>query len=131
MTKKKATPKVSIIVDTKLVESIPSFKLLGVYFDQSLSWKKNASIVHGQLVARLATLRSLAKYASFRVLKTVATGIILGKLQYSLPLWFGMPKYLQQKFQTVLISAAKICIGPASYRQSTRKLLEPLGWRGF
>ena len=27
--------------------------------------------------------------------------------------------------------AAKICIGPASYRQSTRKLLEPLGWMGF
>ena len=106
-------------------------KLLGVHFDQSLSWKKHANIVYGQLVSRLTTLRTLSKYASFRVMKTVATGLIIGKLQYSLPLWFGMQQYMQQKFQTILISAAKICLGPKSLRMSTKKLLQPMGWMGF
>ena len=61
----------------------------------------------------------------------MATSIICGKIQYSLSLWCGLPEYQQIKIQHILLSAARICLGPKSYQYSTRKLLESMGWLGF
>ena len=124
-------PKISIIADGEIVQSKPNFLHLGVYLDDRLNWNKFISVLYGQLINRLTSLRILSKYASLKTLRIVATSIICGKIQYSLSLWCGLPEYQQIKIQHILLSAARICLGPKSYRYSTHKLLESMGWLGF
>ena len=55
----------------------------------------------------------------------------MGKINFAIQLWSGMPDYMALKFQKVLNSAARICIGSASNRYSTFKLLRSMGWLSF
>ena len=124
-------PKVSLVAGGEHIESKTHTKLLGNYIHESLTWKKNSGILLGQPTDRLQSLRIMRKHTSFKVIKQIANGIIMGKINFAIQLWSGMPDYMALKFQKVLNSAARICIGSASNRYSTFKLLRSMGWLSF
>ena len=55
----------------------------------------------------------------------------MGKITYALALYSGAPVYLQQKIQSIMLTAARISNGPKSNRWSTQKLLDSMNWIGF
>ena len=122
---------VSIEAGGKTIDSCSNFRLLGMQVNNMLTWSNFTSILYGQLSQRLTALRTLSKYASFKVMKNVSTAIIKGKLMFGIEIYAGSPLYIQQRFQHILLSAARISIGRFSYRMSTNNLLQTMGWSGF
>ena len=65
---------------------------------------------------------------SFAFAKNFATAIFMGKLNYAAELWGGAPAYLIKRIQTLQLEAARMVIGPMSFRWSTNKLLQKMDW---
>ena len=84
-------PKVSLVAGGEHIESKTHTKLLGNYIHESLTWKKNSGILLGQPTDRLQSLRIMRKHTSFKVIKQIANGIIMGKINFAIQLWSGMP----------------------------------------
>ena len=126
-------PKPIIILqaDDEIIKSVNTIKQLGVNLSQDLSWHKYISILHGELTQRIITLRTVARYASTNLLIQISNGLIMGKINYALALYSGAPVYLQQKIQSIMLTAARISNGTKSNRWSTQKLLDSMNWIGF
>ena len=114
-----------------MVTSSPVIKALGVVFQPSLGWDHHIKIMLGQLAYKLTVLRQLRPLMDFKTIRMIATSIVPGKIGYALPLWGHITQYNQDKFQTILLTAARICLGPGHARASTHKLLEMMGWLSF
>ena len=114
-----------------LIEESSEVRLLGIQLTSDLKWTKYVAQLRSQMAPRISTLRKLAKHASFKQLKQVATAIILGKLNFALSLWGGLNVTLQQKLQTILLSAARACLGPRAHYWSTQHLLTEMNWLGI
>ena len=97
----------SIVVDGKTVSETKSEKLLGVIFNNTMTWKEH---LHGedwrdmdnnqglipQLSQRLGILKRLSQYSSKKKLKMLAAGLFYSKLAYCLPLFtttWGLDQY--------------------------------------
>ena len=111
-------PKPIIILqaDDEIIKSVNTIKQLGVNLSQDLSWHKYISILHGELTQRIITLRTVARYASTNLLIQISNGLIMGKINYALALYSGAPVYLQQKIQSIMLTAARISNGTKSNR---------------
>ena len=122
---------VSIQTSGQPVLSTPTVKVLGITFSSDLKWDTNAKQILAQLSYRLTILRTIKPLANFSTLKKIATALIVSKVAYSLPAWGNLPQHLQQRFQSCLLTAARICLGPAHARSSTSKLLGLMKWMSF
>ena len=65
---------------------------------------------------------------SFKFARNFATAIFIGKLNYAAELWGGAPAYLHKKIQTLQLEAARMVIGPQSFRWSKKQLLAKMDW---
>ena len=124
MSRESQTQPIKIYAEGKFIDPSLSIKLLGVIFDKNLNWNSFVSILVSQLANRLTTLRQLAKHSSFKVMRTISTALIIGKINFALTLYGGLFDYQKQKLQSILITAAKICIGKSSFKMSTRTLMK-------
>ena len=128
-------PKQSLNLKALPENVLPSrgFTYLGVDIDETLKWNyfledsKNNLI--SQLKKRLTALRMMKKFANFDLMKKYANGIFLSKLMYGAELWGGAPQYLKKKISTLLLEAARICVGVrVCNRVSATKLLKEMNW---
>ena len=85
----------------------------------------------GQLIPRITALRAMSKYPSKKMLKNIAESTIISKVSIGIELWGGIPLYLQQRLQSMLIQTARIVIGPQLLRMSAEKMFLDLNWLGF
>ena len=84
--------------------------------------KHNVTIIVKQLFYKLSVLRTIKSFASNKVMHQIATAIIIGKISYAPPLWENIPQIMQQRFQHIILTAARICLGHKHTRDSTTKL---------
>ena len=65
---------------------------------------------------------------NIKLLTKIATGIIYSKILYGMEIWVSAPDYLIKTLQTTLMKAARVILGPRSYRWSNTKTLQEIGW---
>ena len=108
-------------------------RILGLNVQNSTSWK--ASIEDGSEALlpnlrreKLGILKFIGKTLPFNSRNFLASGLLLSKIQYMLPIWGGgtEPKYLS-KIQALINNSARFVtqMGP---RTKTKTLMEALGW---
>ena len=126
-------PTIAVTIQTagQPVVSTPSIKVLSITFTSNLKWETNAKLILVQLAYRLSVLRTIRTIADFPTMRKIAGALIVSKVSYSLPAWGNLPQYLQQRFQSVLLTAACICLGYRHQRSSTSQLLSLMHWQSY
>ena len=88
------------ILDLK-IESVESLRLLGVYFNNKLSWDSHVDHLRKSCSRRLHILRKLRGLISKKSLYEVYNAIIRSKIDYSCPVFVGMNKKLSRVLQDI------------------------------
>ena len=106
-------------------------RLLGVNISDNLTWRAHLSTGEKALFPglrkQLGMLKFLSRNISKAGRKTLAEGLILSRIQYTLPLWGGTSKSNHKKLQVLINKAAQIVTGRGK-RASTRSLMEECNW---
>ena len=88
------------------LERVDSFKILGVWFNQHLSWKDHINYVTKSCFATLKSLNLFKRCASLPLRKTLAESLILSKLNYGNVLLGDLTKIELNRLQKVQNAAA-------------------------
>ena len=130
---RRAKPDFQITLDTEqeVIETSKSEKLLGGIISQNLKFKDHILNDDESLLKvlnnRLNALKKVGKVASFKSRKMVATGIIISRISYLIPLWSGADDYLIKSLQVVQNKAARI-VTRGGRRTPIKSLLKQCGW---
>ena len=97
-------------IENKDVESVNSFKYLGIIIDQDLRFTTHAISLHKKCTQRLYILRKLRSFnVSKKTLKQVYNALVLSVLTYGIAVWYGAcPLRTKCKLQRIVREAAKI-----------------------
>ena len=98
-----------MFVNGQRVERIRSFKLLGVYLSEDLTWKVHVDYILKKANSRLFCLRLLKKAGlNHTDLITIYCSVIRSILEYASPVWADLPDYLCSHLESVQKRALKI-----------------------
>ena len=122
------TTTMTLMTPGGMIQSKPTLKILGVFFNDTMSWEAHVNNLVSQLSHKLSILRILAPYTKRKVLRQVAMAIIHSKITYCITVYGYLTQASQQRLQTILLTAARICLGKTYQRASTQLLLTTLGW---
>lgn len=90
----------------KSIEHERSAKLLGVIFDENLSWSEHVNNTLKNCYGTLRTLRNFKRFTPFKVRKSLAEALVLSKLNYCNVVYGQLPKYMINRLQRLQICAA-------------------------
>ena len=82
----------NITVENRCVERVKNWKVLGVIFDENLSWNVHINEVVRSWFAKLLVLRKLKRYANHNGRKQLAEARILSKTDNALPVLLNANK---------------------------------------
>ena len=88
------------------LEHLTDVKVLGVYFNQHLSWNHHVNTIIKSCYATLKSLKSFRKTADFKLRKSLVQSLILSKIDYCNVLLKDAPKYLIKRLQKIQNAAA-------------------------
>ena len=108
----------------KSIKQEPFVKLLGVTFDENLSWAEQINRVTRSAYATLQTLKRFKRFTPYRVRKTLAESLVLSKLNYCNMVYAQTPKYLKKRLQRVQTCAA----GYVLRKHASLAEVTSLGW---
>ena len=101
------------------VETVTSFKLLGVHISSDVSWNLHCEYIIKKANKRLYILRLLRKARVERPQLVLVYGCLVRPiLQYAIPAWSAIPDYLSVKIERVQKRAMKIIYPGTSYEES-------------
>ncbi len=86
-------------VDIPSVPRVNELKLLGVTIDSQMKWKRHFNSMISTASSRIYAIRILKPILSKDDLVKVYNGLIRSVLEYSSPLFVGMPAYLKIRLQ--------------------------------
>jgi len=92
--------------DKKSIKQETSVKLLGVIFDQHLTWNEQVNKVTKSAYAVLQTLKRFRRFTPAKTRKTLAEALVLSKLNYCNIVFSQLPKYQLDRLQRVQTCAA-------------------------
>ena len=75
--------------------------VLGVHFDQNLSWNEHLNSIIRSFHGTLKALRKFIRFTSFRVRKILAEAYILSKINYANTIYAQIPNNAIQRLHTV------------------------------
>ena len=90
----------------KSIEQKRNVKLLGVKFDENISWNCHINDLIKSSHGTLRALRKFSRFTPFHVRKTLAETMILSKINYSNVVFSMIPKYLIDRLQKIQNTAA-------------------------
>ena len=88
-----------------------TLKLIGINFDQNLTWSSHVNSIVKASYGILRTLKTFKRFTPFKVRKSLTGSLVLSRLNYSTVVFGQLPKYLQNRLQRVQNSAAGYVIG--------------------
>ena len=102
---------VTIQSNNEQLERDIDVKILGVLFNEHLSWKSHVNAITKTCYVTLKTLKVLQRVADFRLRKMLMQSLILSKLNYCNVLLADAPQYLIKKLQKIQNAAAGYVYG--------------------
>ena len=97
----------TITIGNETIKATPCAKNLGVFIDEELSMRNQIISVVKRCNYQLRVLWSIRRFIDIEAAKTLATCLILSRLDYCNSLYFGLPDVLLEKLQKVQNSAAR------------------------
>ena len=85
--------------DEKAVIRVQCIELLGIHFDENLSWKDHVNNVVKSCYSTLRTLRQFKRFAQLNVRKTLAESLVLSKISYCNVVYAQLPNYQINRLQ--------------------------------
>ena len=111
----------SMFVNGQRVERIRSFKLLGVYLSEDLTWKIHVDHILQKANSRLFSLRLLKKAGlNHTDLIIIYCSVIRSILEYASPVWADLPDYLCSHLETIQKRALKIIFPGEPYCEALK-----------
>ena len=109
----------SMFINGQCVEIVHSFKLLGVYLSDDLTWNTHVDHILKKANSRLFALRLLKKAGLGHTdLITIYCSVIRSILEYASPVWAALPDYLSSHLESVQKRALKIIFPDISYYEA-------------
>ena len=102
---------IQLTSNNKQLERVFHVKILGVYFNQHLTWANHVNFVTRTCYATLRSLRIFRRTADFNLRKTLAESLILSRLNYCNVLLSDAPQYILKRLQKVQNAAAHFVLG--------------------
>ena len=115
---------IEINSNNKQLEHISDVKILGVYFNQHLTWNRQVNSITKSCYSTLKSLKSFRKTADFKLRKSLAQSLIISKIDYGNELLKDAPQYLIKRLQKVQNAAAGFVI----CRKANVSDVIELGW---
>lgn len=100
------------------------WKILGVIFDESLSWDSHLNEVVSKCYKTLQTLRKFKRLTSFGLRKNLAEALVLSKIDYCNIVYNNLPEYKMKRLQRI----QNIAAGFVNGRFSREPDVINLGW---
>ena len=114
----------NITVNDLSIDRVSVHKVLGVYFDQHLTWKNHIDYVIKSCYAKLSVLRRVKRFTPFNRRKQLVQSLVLSKLDYCNILLQNATKQSLKRLQKVQYSAAAF----VNKHYANRTLVANLGW---
>ena len=115
----KAFDEIQIFVDGNPVETVSSFKLLGVWISKDLSWNTHVDMILKKANSRLYALRLLKKAGlQSSDIVQIYISFIRSGIEYASPVLSSIPKSLSDLLESVQKRALKIAYPALSYEES-------------
>ena len=112
----------SYLVASSVIERVVTYKLLGVYISEDLSWNVHIEYIVKKANKRLYALRALKKSGlTIKQLVQVYCSIIRSVLEYACPVWAALPKYLDDAIESVQKRALRIILPNCHYDEALIK----------
>ena len=112
-----------ITINNGSIERVSNWKVLGVMFDENLTWDCQLNVLIKSCFGKLAVLRKLKRYTSFINRKRLAESLILSKLDYCNVLYTGLTQVSLKRMQRVLNSTAAFVTGHYCCQEDVIKLV--------
>ena len=109
----------------KAVKRVPCTILLGIHFDENLSWKDHVNNVVKSCYGTLRILRQLKHFTPLNLRKTLAETLVLSKISYYNVVYAQLPNYQINRLQRIQNTAAGYVLN--RYAQMT-DAIEHLNW---
>ena len=100
----------------KSIQQQPPAKLLGVTFDQHLTWNEQINIITKSNYNILRILKTFKLFIPWNVQKSLAESLILSRINYCIIAHSQIPKYIQNRLQHLYNCAAGYVIGKYAYK---------------
>ena len=108
-----------IYIDGKQVESVSSFKLLGVMLNDDLSWADHVDYVVKKANSRLYALRLLKKAGlNVKDLVSIYTSFIRTRIEYASPAWAALTTNQSDTIESIQKRALRIIFPELSYHDA-------------
>jgi hypothetical protein len=101
-------PNGSIVLGDYDVSPSSSARNLGVFFDAGLSMQRHVDVVVSRCFAALRQLRSIRRYVSSTVFKSLVTSLVLTRLDYCNSALINLPATQIRRLQSVQNAAARL-----------------------
>lgn len=108
------TPKLNLTLNQKAIENVESMKLLGLTFDNKLSWKKHIETLKDNCTKRLSIIKSLSSSswgADHTTLLNTYKAIIKPKLDYGAVIYNSAKPAFLKKLDPIHHKALRMSIG--------------------
>ena len=92
--------------DGKIIEQVSSFKLLGITFNEDLTWNNHVKNLTSSSYGTLKSLALLKRYLPYNLRKQLAKTLVLSKLNYGNAVINNAPSYLFHQLHRVQNAAA-------------------------
>ena len=108
---------------------IPSknVKTFGVWLDRDLSMMTHINMILKGAFIFLKQMKSIKDLLSIESLKTLASSLVLSRINYGNIILAGLPKYQKNRLQSLINTAARLITGPRKYNHMN-PVLEDLHW---
>ena len=112
----------SMVVSGIEVKKSTSIKYLGVYWDESLSFRQQIQAKCKTALFNLSRIRSIRKYLTIDICQTLASSLVLPHLDYSNTLYYDLPDCDIKQLQRVQNMTAKLVLGRGKFDSATDSL---------
>merc|ERR1712240_428773 len=105
------------------VKQVDKVKILAFQIQSNLHNNAQISKTISNINNILYNIRKLGNQTKFKTRRTLVKSIVIGKLNYVLPLLSNSTKQQLHKLNSLIIKSCKNIIGNPCFRWSTRKML--------
>ena len=93
------------------IERIADMKVLGVRFNQHLTWRNHINATTQSCYLTLKSLRRFRRSADFKLRRSLAQSLIISRINYCNVFFSDAPQYLLKKLQKLQNAAARFVYG--------------------